>query len=135
MPGDQVFVAHQARHIDCRHLLPLTQSDERFDCLQARRDLLDQLSERQVEKQVLVLGVVGDEFDLLGEQPRVDRMQYRAHARHTEIQFHVPVTVPGQGADSLARLYTQRNQRIGHLFSAFADVGVSAVMHRSICHA
>ncbi|MNG13608.1 hypothetical protein D3C76_1265540 [compost metagenome] len=75
--------------------------------------------------------MVGNEFDLLREQSRVDGMQDGAHARHPEIQFHVPVAIPGQRSDPVAGLHIQSGQGIGQLFGASADIGIAAVMHRS----
>ncbi|MCY1187132.1 hypothetical protein D9M73_280760 [compost metagenome] len=79
--------------------------------------------------------MVGDELDLLGKQPRVDGVQYRAHARDAIEHFHVPVAVPGQGADPLAGLHAEVCQGIGQLSGTPADVGVRAVMQRAVLQA
>src|SRR3546814_6351294 len=61
-----------------------------------RRQLLDQWRKRQVEKQHLVFGVIDDPRDLLGEQPRIDRVKHIAAAGDRVVQLEMPIAVPGQ---------------------------------------
>ena len=68
--------------------------DEGLDGLAARRELLDQRREGDVEEQHLVFGVVDDVVDLLGKQPRVDGVQHRAACPTRRS------TAPGAGACS-----------------------------------
>ncbi|MNY79864.1 hypothetical protein D3C86_2206860 [compost metagenome] len=59
-------------------------------------------------------------------------MQHGAHARYAEVQLHVPVAVPGQGADSLAGLHAEGGQGIGKLFGAQSDVRIGAAVDAAL---
>src|SRR6266850_2824631 len=50
--------------------------DEGLDALELRPQLLDQRRERRVEEKYLVFRVVRDVGDLVGEEPRIDRMDH-----------------------------------------------------------
>jgi hypothetical protein len=70
--------------------------------------------------------MIDDELELLGEQPRIDGMQDRAHARDGVVQLEVPVIVPGQRGDAVAGLHPGSPERVGQLACAaedFAPVG------------
>ena len=54
-----------------------------------------------VDDDDLVLGVVGDVDQLLGEQPDVERVQHRAHRRDREVGLEVLGVVPHEGRDPL----------------------------------
>ena len=41
---------------------------------------------------------------MLGKQPKVQRVQDGAHARHRVVELQVAVVVPGEGGDAVARL-------------------------------
>ena len=58
------------------------------------RNCLDERHKHRVEKQYAIFSVVDDVDEMLGKQPRVDRMQYIARARDTVIELQVPVIVP-----------------------------------------
>ena len=59
----------------------------------------EQRQQRPVGEDDLVLGVVGDVGQLLGEQPDVQRVQHPPGARRGEVQLHVPGGVPRERAD------------------------------------
>ena len=86
----------------------------------------------RIDEQQSVLGVVDDVFDLLREQPRVDRVQYGAHAGDRVVKLQVPVVVPGERADTVAGSDPRRLQRIGQLSRSAKDVPVRAAMPRMI---
>ena len=92
--------------------------------LALRRDLLDQREEGQVETDVLVLGVVDDVDDLLGEQARVDGMAHRTHAGHRVVDLEMAEPVPGQGADTIRRPHAERGQGVGQLTRALVGLGI-----------
>ncbi|MOA40051.1 hypothetical protein D3C78_1618830 [compost metagenome] len=56
-------------------------------------------------------------------------MQHRAHAGHTEVQLHVAVAVPRQGANTLARLHTEGRECIGNLLGTATNIGIGAVVN------
>ena len=57
-----------------------------------------QRDQRRVDDDHPVLGVVGDVDELLGEEPDVERVQHRAHARHREVGHQVLGVVPHERA-------------------------------------
>ena len=70
-------------------------------------------SEGQIEEDDAVLGVVDDVRDLLGEKPRVDRVDDRTHAGDGVVQLEVAVAVPGEGADAVAAAARPGAERVG----------------------
>ncbi|MNF29569.1 hypothetical protein D3C84_102770 [compost metagenome] len=126
--SQQLVIAAQVGNLERGHVRPVAEGNEGLDVRQFRREFLDQGGEARVEEQVLVFAMVGDELDLLREQTRVDGVQHGAHAGYAEIQLHVPVAVPGQGADALAGLHAEGGQGIGKLFGALADVRIGATV-------
>ena len=76
--------------------------------------------------------MVEDVGDLFGEQPRVQRMQHRAHAGDGVVQLEVPEIIPGHRRDAVARPDPGRGERVSELARAPEDVGVGAAMTRMI---
>ena len=52
----------------------------------------------RVDDDDLVLGVVHDVGELLGEEPDVERVQHRPHGRDGQVRLEVLLVVPGEGA-------------------------------------
>ncbi len=125
--GQQVFVA-QHRHAGGRHVRAVGHRHPALDVRAMRREALDQRHEGQVEEDVLIIGVVDDVGDLVGEQARIDGVAHRARARHAIVDLQVPVAVPGQRADALAGLHAERGQRIRQLLGAIAHGRVRGAM-------
>ena len=74
-----------------------------FSDFTAGGDLLDDRHEGQVDEQRLVLGVVHDPGDLVGEQPRVERVVDAAHAHDAVPGLDMARRVPGERRDAVAR--------------------------------
>ncbi len=72
------------------------------DRLPLRRQLLHQRREAQVEEDDLVLGMVDDVAELIGEEARVDGVADGADAGDAEIELVMAVAVPGEGPDAIA---------------------------------
>ena len=72
-------------------------------------------SQRPVDEDHLVLGVVDDVGELLGEQPDVERVQHPAAARRGEVELEVAGGVPAEGGDPAvgARCRGRRARRRG----------------------
>ena len=68
---------------------------------QVRQHAGEQRDQRRVDDDHPVLGVVDDVDQLLREQPQVERVQHRAHARHREVGHQVLGVVPHEGGDPL----------------------------------
>jgi len=88
---------------------------------------LDDGQEAQVEAQHLVLGMVCDPGDLVRAQARIECVQHPTGAADAEIQLQMPVTVPGQRRDPVAKTQLQAVQRVGYLARSRSNVviGVS----------
>ena len=84
----------------------------------------------EVDEDHLVFGMVGDIGDMLGRQPRIDGVQYRADAGDAEIELEMAVGVPGDGADPVAELDAQVLERLGHLLGALLRIAITVAMNR-----
>src|ERR1019366_5501990 len=69
--------------------------------------------------------------DLVGEQARVHRVQHTARAADTVVKFQVPVAVPRQRGDALARLDADCLQRVGDPFRTRRDTGPGSAVKRA----
>ena len=65
-----------------------------------------QRRDRRIDNDHLIVGVIDDELQLLGKQPNVERVQYRAHTRDREVGLHMGLVVPHERADAIALLDT-----------------------------
>ena len=96
--------------------------------LELRQQLLDRRQEVEVDEEELILGVVDDVDDLLGEEPRVDGVADRAHAGDAVIELEMAVAVPGQGADAVARLDAEGEQGFGHLLRPGSGIAIGVAV-------
>ena len=91
------------------------------------RELVDDLGEqggkRPVEDDHLVLGVIGDVGELLGEQPDVERVEHGAHARHRQVRLHMALVVPHEGADPVPGSNAEFGEGGGELIGPVGDLG------------
>ncbi len=118
----QVLVTDQPRDLGRgRHMRAVRHQDEMLDGGVAGGRRLDQRQEGDVEEQRLIARVIGDPHQLIGMQPRVQRVQHHARARGPVIQLHMPVGVPGQRCHPLRLLDAQPLQRIGDAARAAGD--------------
>ena len=115
LAGDQVFVAQQVEARIGRHMRSVGEQHKMCDARKPRRKSLNQLDERQVEKQHSVFGMVGDVDDLIVKQPRVDGVGHPAHPRNAIPAFDVAIGVPRQRRNSVADANVQTPQRRCHL--------------------
>ena len=83
-----------------------------------------------IDKDRLVLGMVGDVGDVVGRQPRVDRMEHRAQTGNAEIELEMAMGVPGERAHPVAELDAQLLQRFGELPGAPGGVLVAVAVDR-----
>ena len=84
---------------------------------------LDQRLEHCIVQQHLIFSVIGDVFQLIFEQPRVDRVQHPAHADRAVPADQVARMVHRQRRNPLARLDPQPPQRLRHLQRIAAHPG------------
>jgi hypothetical protein len=74
--------------------------------------------------------VIDDPDDLLGEQPRINRVVDRADAENSVPAFQVPPGVPAQRGDAIAELDAVPFQPLRDTQCAGADFGVIGAVQR-----
>ena len=85
-----------------------------------------QPAERVVDDHHVVLRVVGDVDQLLGEEPDVQGVQHRAHRGHRQVGLEVLDVVPLEGRHPLVAVDPQPAQCRGQPRGALAELGVGA---------
>src|SRR3984957_2344469 len=73
-----------------------------------------------------------DVLDLVGKEPRIDRVQNASRAGHAIIDFQMAPAVPGEGRDAIAGTRPERVERVRNSFGARRDFGVVRAMDRSL---
>ena len=126
--ADEGLVARDAAAGGRRQRRLGRQCDRAFDTRQLALERTDQRQQRRVDEQQSIRGVIDDELYLLREQSRIDRVQHGTHARHREIELEMPVIVPGERANPVARANASALQRIGELGGASEDLAIGAAM-------
>ena len=130
--ADQVLVAEEFRDRGRRQILARGHRDEPLDRLELRSELRDQRREREIEEKIAVCRVIGDVFDLLGEEARVDRVQHGADAGDAEVELHVAIAVPRERGNAIAGSHAENPERLGKLLRAAMNVGVRTTMERTL---
>ena len=103
--------------------IALADRDHGVHGLQQRQDGCKLSGHRHVGDDHLVFGLVGDEGDLLGRQPDVERVQHRTHRWDGQVRGQVLGVVPHEGRHPLVAGDTDAAQRIrqpGRLLPDFA---------------
>ena len=93
------------------------------DGLEGRQQLGERRQQARVDHDDLVLGVVGDVGDLVGEEPDVEGVQHRAHRRHGQVDLEVLGVVPHEGRDPLVAVDAAGPQGSGQAAGSLGDVG------------
>ena len=78
-----------------------------------RPEGFEHLEQRLVDDDHLVLGIVDDVGELVGEQPGVQGVDDRAHRGDREIQLQVLALVPQQRGHRVSLADAERGQRAG----------------------
>jgi hypothetical protein len=99
---NEILITDRIRQAGLRHVRAVGHDDDAFEGLERRCELLDQRHERKVREQILIFRVVRDVDQLLGEEPRVQRVAHRAQAHDPVPSLDVAVRVPGQRRDDVA---------------------------------
>ena len=129
--GEPFLVGRRIAQARRRHVGGVGQDDEPLDGGKARRQLLDERHEGQVEEQQPVLGVVHDVDDLVLEEPRIDRVVDRADAGDAVPGLEMPPGVPGQRRDAVAEADAVHLQALGEAQGARADLGIIGPVNRT----
>jgi hypothetical protein len=96
------------------------------------RQLLDERHEHRIDEDVAVLRVLDHVADLLGEEPRVDRVQHVAGAGDGVVQLEVPEVVPRERRDAIGGREPEPAQGVRELRRAAEGVAVAVAMARMI---
>ncbi len=119
---DQVLVAERAGIVGLPHVFAVGQHNDLLDLRQLVAVLLQDRQEGQIDEEDTVLCVVHDVAELLGEQPRVQRVANRADTHDPVPGLDVTGAVPGQGPDPVAGLDAQSQERVREPARAVMDL-------------
>ena len=72
---------------------------------------------------------------LVGGQPQIQRVQYSPVAGNGEVEFQMPVAVPTQRTDPVARLHFEFLEYVRQTVNAPVEIGVRVPVHRSVVEA
>ena len=86
--------------------------------------------QRGIDKQRHIGGIIQNIGDLVGKQPRIDRVQHRPHAGGSVIHLHMRRGVPAQRRHPLAAPNAQPGQGMRQLRRARGHGGVGGACHR-----
>ena len=128
----QVLVAREARNGRLRKMRAVGKRNPMLDARARGRELFDQRREREIEEHDLVVGVVDDVDELVVEEPRIDRVDDRAHPRDGIVELEMPIAVPRQRADPVARLHPQPPQRARQPAGARVRVAIRIAVNRPL---
>ena len=117
------LIGDDVRQRRLRHVRLVGQHDHLFQRFDRAGDLFEQRHEGQVDEDRLVLGIVHDPDDLLGKQPRIERVIDRADAHDAVPGLDVARRVPGQRGDAVAKPEAVALEPLGDLQRAAMDVG------------
>ena len=113
---EQIVVAdHGLTRGGQRRHVALADGHDRLHRRHLRQHRGQQRRERHVHQHNAILGLVGDERDLLAGQPDVQRVQHRAHARCGEVGLEVLLVVPHERRDAIPVRHTQVAQPVSEL--------------------
>ena len=108
----EIFVGEKPVELRRGKLRPLAKRDPAAHQRQARRELLDQRRKNRIEEHVGVFRVMHDVLDLVGKEPRIDRVQDASRAGHAIVEFEMAPAVPGERRDAVSGARPERVERI-----------------------
>jgi hypothetical protein len=92
-------------------------------------DRLEQIEERGVHENDLILGVIDYVGQLIAGQAQIQGVHDGAIARDGEVQLQMAEAVPAERADAVARLDAKTGQDMGERMNAAVKVGVGIAVH------
>ena len=100
--GEQLLVIEQnvAVQVGGDVTLAVVHHHEVLQALERRQQRSEEPEQRAVDEDHLVVGVIDDVGELLGEQPDVERVQDSTGTRRGEVQLEVTGGVPRERADA-----------------------------------
>ena len=122
MPGASVDLRHPGG-IGQKHY----GADER---IHLGRNLSQQRGEGGVGEDRAILGVVDDEGDVVGGEPRIDGVADRAHAGDAVVELEMAVVVPGERRHAIAETDAELLERAREPPAAALDLGVGGAVER-----
>jgi hypothetical protein len=102
--------------------------DDVLHALEVLADGLEKRPEARVHDEDLVLGVVDDVGQVLGREADVDGVQHHAHEGRGEVDLHVAVGIPREGAHAVALLERQAGEGGGEPAHPLRVVGVGVTL-------
>ena len=111
-------------------LVLATKRDPAAHKRQAGGERFDERRKNRVEEHIRVFRVMHDVLDLVGKEPRIDRVQNASRAGYAIIDFQMAPAVPGEGRDAIAVTCPQRVERVRDAFGARGDFSIVRAMNR-----
>ena len=122
----EILVGEQPVKLRLGKLALVAKRDPAAHKRQAGRERLDERRENRVEEHIRVFRVMHDVLDLVGKEPRIDRVQNASRAGHAIIEFQMALAVPGEGRDAVAAARPERVERVRDSFGARRDFAHSS---------
>ena len=121
--GEELLVIEDPGVVGNRSGGSVVDHDDVLDRVQLVGQRHEQRQQRAVDEDDLVLRVVDDVDQLVGEQPDVEGVQHASGARCGEVQLQVPPGVPAERAHPRVRTEAQVVQHRGQPAHAVGPVG------------
>src|SRR5947207_14357615 len=121
---DEILIRQEIWNLDFGEMRAIRQRHVEPDRRNLPRDLLNQLCEGDIEEQGFVFGVIGDVSELVGKQPRVQRVIDGADPGDAVPRLDVPRGVPGKRRDAVAKRKPGPVQRISDCAGAACHVAI-----------
>ena len=106
----------------CRRIALAHQNKGR-PLLQLIHHLGQQGDQRSIDQDHVVFRVIDHIAELLGEQPNVQGVEHRAHARYGKVGFEMLLVVPLKSSHAITGLHPQAVQRSGQFFGPGSHLG------------
>ena len=103
--------------------VPFAHDDDPLDARALPHYAGEQARHGRVADDDLVRRMVDHVLELLGEEPDVEGVEDRAHARHGEVRLDMLLVVETEGPDTVARPDSEGREAVGQLCRSAPDLG------------
>ena len=127
-----LLVRHGVLERGLRHVRRIAQQHVTFDAGQLVGELFQERNEGHIGQQQAILGVIDDPGDLIGKEPRIDRMVDRADSHDTVPGLDMTPRVPGERGDAITEPNSVLFETLRQAQGARADLGVGGGVKRPL---
>src|SRR5580704_905678 len=122
---DEILIRREMLELDPGQMVPVAKRDELLHTPQLWCDLEYEVGKGRIEKECAVFRVIDDVDELLGEEPRVERVIDAARARDPVPGLDMAGSIPRQRADPVARPDAKPIECLGATPRAPRDLAIS----------